>query len=128
MCGHYLHFDCYSSYRQALDEQIHGHRINHIDFACPLCRQTANCVLPLTTNFPTKVDQLKKQNTDVVVSSTVSNVPAKIWILSSLADKMNMDEESKSSEESGSSSSEDIYEKILTLLKFRSFLGTNSVK
>ena len=127
MCGHYLHFDCYSSYRQALNEKIHAQRINQIDFSCPLCRQTANCVLPLSTNLQTKTNEANKKDSDVAVSSTISNVPAKIWILSSLADKMNMTEENKTKNETISSSNKDVYEKLLAMLKFRSFLGANTV-
>lgn len=48
MCGHYLHFDCYNSYKKTLDDSLS--RRSNIEYACPLCRQLANCVLPVITS------------------------------------------------------------------------------
>ena len=47
MCGHYLHFDCYHAYKRTLDDSLP--RASNVEYACPLCRQLANCVLPVVT-------------------------------------------------------------------------------
>ena len=48
-CGHYLHLDCHKSYVQSLRNQSQSSRsgLEQGDFACPLCRQMANSVLPV---------------------------------------------------------------------------------
>lgn len=48
MCGHYLHFDCYTSYKKTLDDTLS--RSSNVEYACPLCHQLANCVLPVVTS------------------------------------------------------------------------------
>lgn len=49
MCGHYLHYDCYTSYKQTQDQQSSGiiSRSSSSEYQCPLCRQLANCFLPI---------------------------------------------------------------------------------
>ncbi|CAG0912404.1 unnamed protein product [Notodromas monacha] len=48
-CGHYLHIDCQEAYLKSLTGQ-RGNLIEftHGEFICPLCRQFANMVLPIT--------------------------------------------------------------------------------
>ncbi|CAD5119934.1 DgyrCDS8513 [Dimorphilus gyrociliatus] len=44
-CGHYLHSSCAARYRQSLSRRDQQIKIS--DFVCPLCRRTANCILPV---------------------------------------------------------------------------------
>ncbi|XP_046744693.1 E3 ubiquitin-protein ligase Ubr3 isoform X1 [Diprion similis] len=49
-CGHHLHLDCLKSYLESLRSQ---HRLQNLavdrgEYFCPLCRQLANSVLPLS--------------------------------------------------------------------------------
>ncbi|XP_054165403.1 E3 ubiquitin-protein ligase ubr3-like isoform X2 [Oppia nitens] len=50
-CGHYLHIDCHKSYMQSLrglQQSVHNrYGIEQGEYACPLCRQQANSVLPI---------------------------------------------------------------------------------
>jgi len=96
MCGHYLHFDCYNSYKKTLDE--HLTRTSNHEYSCPLCRQIANCVLPIITLSSAHKQNQQSKSTSVpseppppfsLTHSSLSNTPAKLWILSSLADKQN---------------------------------------
>jgi len=126
MCGHYLHFDCYNSYKQTLDEQTNLFtRSPNIEYTCPLCRQMANCVLPvtiskskLTTSKPTS-SQAQPQTS--LIQSTVTTTPAKIWLLSSLAEK-NLSEPSDTAEtDSIQHNLKDDYETIFNMLKSRRY-------
>lgn len=48
-CGHYLHLLCHKSYIASLrNTQTHRQSSEQGEFACPLCRQLANSVVPLT--------------------------------------------------------------------------------
>ena len=48
-CGHYLHLSCHKSYSNSLrTSQTHRQSSEQGEFACPLCRQLANSVLPLS--------------------------------------------------------------------------------
>lgn len=132
MCGHYLHFDCYSSYKKTLDESLS--RSSNVEYSCPMCRQIANCVLPVITLSATKQHQQTTPNSASPSSfqlnppfslahSSLSNSPAKLWILSSLADKqahldeiLNEDNLSKQSIESSN-----LNDRIINLLKTRPF-------
>ncbi|KAI1295762.1 E3 ubiquitin-protein ligase UBR3 [Halotydeus destructor] len=51
-CGHYLHLDCHKSYLKSL-RTTHGtrHGLEQGEYACPLCRQMANSVLPVTPDI-----------------------------------------------------------------------------
>lgn len=54
-CGHFLHLDCHKSYIQSLRSQQGNHNRQGSDpgeFNCPLCRQTANSVLPVNPEVP----------------------------------------------------------------------------
>ena len=132
MCGHYLHFDCYSSYKKTLDESLS--RSSNVEYSCPMCRQIANCVLPVITLSATKQHQQTTPSSASPSSfqlnppfslahSSLSNSPAKLWILSSLADKqahldeiLNEDNLSKQSIESSN-----LNDRIINLLKTRPF-------
>lgn len=46
-CGHYLHLDCHKSYMNSLRGQGSRHGLDQGEYACPLCRQMANSVLPI---------------------------------------------------------------------------------
>lgn len=45
-CGHHLHLDCLKSYLSSLRSQQRL-AADRGEYACPLCRQLANSVLPL---------------------------------------------------------------------------------
>ena len=49
-CGHHLHLDCLKSYRASLRGQQRQQNIavDRGEYFCPLCRQLANSVLPLS--------------------------------------------------------------------------------
>ena len=154
MCGHYLHFDCYNSYKQTLDQSSTYQtdplsnsfsRNSNVEYACPLCRQVANCVLPVspTTYSSTKstipppppppprseATASASTSSDSFIISSVSNSPAKLWILSSLADKQKQLETTASSAEASVVTHfTDLNEEILYLLKTRPFSNpiTNS--
>ena len=93
ICGHYLHFDCYSSYKRTLDEQqqqlqqqplqqqfpeaTQALRNARIEFACPLCRQLANCVLPVVAaGAPTLLggEETEKTATSTIATTTTANL------------------------------------------------------
>ena len=87
MCGHYLHFDCYSSYKKTLEENM-NRAVSNIECSCPLCRQVANCVLPIITLSATKQSSATATSApSSLTHSSLPNSPSKLWILSSLADK-----------------------------------------
>ena len=73
------HFDCYSSYKKTLEENM-NRAVSNIECSCPLCRQVANCVLPIITLSATSAPSS-------LTHSSLPNSPSKLWILSSLADK-----------------------------------------
>lgn len=151
MCGHYLHFDCYNSYKKSLEENIN--RFSNVEYSCPLCRQVSNCVLPI---IPFNV--LKQANSSFqppgtisssslsvsqslavppppppppfnLATSTIPNSPAKMWILSSLADKQQQVQDMLNLEEydeeqvklTSLSELEQTNKQILHLLKTRPF-------
>ncbi|XP_053595393.1 E3 ubiquitin-protein ligase Ubr3 [Microplitis demolitor] len=49
-CGHHLHLDCLKAYRQSLRSQQRQQSlaVERGEYLCPLCRQLANSVLPLS--------------------------------------------------------------------------------
>ncbi|XP_044728240.1 E3 ubiquitin-protein ligase Ubr3 [Chrysoperla carnea] len=49
-CGHHLHLDCLKSYLQSLRSQHRNQTlaVDRGEYLCPLCRQLANSVLPLS--------------------------------------------------------------------------------
>uniref|UniRef100_A0A0C9QRP8 E3 ubiquitin-protein ligase n=1 Tax=Fopius arisanus TaxID=64838 RepID=A0A0C9QRP8_9HYME len=49
-CGHHLHLDCLNPYRQSLKNQPRQQSlaVNRGEYLCPLCRQLANSVLPMS--------------------------------------------------------------------------------
>lgn len=49
-CGHHLHLDCLKSYLQSLQSQQRqpSLAVDTGEYFCPLCRQLANSVLPLS--------------------------------------------------------------------------------
>ncbi|XP_043272202.1 E3 ubiquitin-protein ligase Ubr3 isoform X3 [Venturia canescens] len=49
-CGHHLHLDCLKAYRQSLRSQQRQQSlaVDRGEYLCPLCRQLANSVLPLS--------------------------------------------------------------------------------
>jgi len=90
MCGHYLHFDCYTSYKKTLEDSLA--RTSNNEYTCPLCRQLANCVLPVITKVlnkhPGASPSTSADSSPVLITaSTLSNSPGKLWILSSLLSK-----------------------------------------
>ncbi|CAH1638018.1 unnamed protein product [Spodoptera littoralis] len=48
-CGHHLHLRCLHAYLRALQapQRPHNLHVERGEFLCPVCRQLANCVLPL---------------------------------------------------------------------------------
>lgn len=48
-CGHHLHLRCLHAYLRALaaPQRPHNLHVERGEFLCPVCRQLANCVLPL---------------------------------------------------------------------------------
>ncbi|KAH9634552.1 hypothetical protein HF086_006177 [Spodoptera exigua] len=48
-CGHHLHLRCLAAYLRALaaPQRPHNLHVERGEFLCPVCRQLANCVLPL---------------------------------------------------------------------------------
>ncbi|XP_020290278.1 E3 ubiquitin-protein ligase UBR3 isoform X2 [Pseudomyrmex gracilis] len=52
-CGHHLHLDCLKSYLESLRSQQRQQSIavERGEYLCPLCRQLANSVLPLSPQF-----------------------------------------------------------------------------
>lgn len=86
-------------------------RISAMEYTCPLCRQIANCVLPVRANS-TRIDTEKHQNfkfktnkipstiqipissdkqTSATLWSNSNTTPAKVWLLSSIASKKRND-------------------------------------
>lgn len=68
-CGHYVHLTCHESYSNTLSSQRQQSlNVERGEFLCPVCRQLANAVLPLSpqTETPTSVvrskDDAKKQH------------------------------------------------------------------
>jgi hypothetical protein len=127
MCGHYLHFDCYNSYKQTLDEQTNLFtRSPNIEYTCPLCRQLANCVLPVTipkSKFAASSKATPSQQQQPIPTSTsmVTTTPAKIWLLSSLAEK-NLSETTDAIESDLIQHNlKDDYETIFNMLKTRRY-------
>ncbi|CRK92911.1 CLUMA_CG006257, isoform A [Clunio marinus] len=48
-CGHHVHLTCYESYLKSLGPmRSQNLNIEHGEFSCPVCRQLANSVLPLS--------------------------------------------------------------------------------
>lgn len=49
-CGHHLHLDCLKSYLQSLrdSQRQQNSAVDRGEYNCPLCRQLANSVLPLS--------------------------------------------------------------------------------
>lgn len=49
-CGHHLHLDCLKSYLESLRSQQRHQSlaVERGEYLCPLCRQLANSVLPLS--------------------------------------------------------------------------------
>lgn len=49
-CGHHLHLDCLKSYLESLRSQQRQQSlaVERGEYLCPLCRQLANSVLPLS--------------------------------------------------------------------------------
>jgi hypothetical protein len=133
MCGHYLHFDCFSSYKNTLEDNVSHLSSSKIEFTCPLCRQIANCVLPIANNKLMSNKNQKSQNQNklecsTLLCSSLSNSPAKIWILSSLADKNNEPHSIEYSQRLESNHlSANYQEKILSLLKTRSHVNKDLV-
>lgn len=68
-CGHYVHLMCHEAYLQSLSSQRQQSlNVERGEFLCPVCRQLANAVLPLSpqTETPTSVvrskDDAKKEH------------------------------------------------------------------
>ena len=68
-----------------------------MEYTCPLCRQIANCVLPVRTNN-SKIDTNEidstiqvpfssDKQTSAALWSNSNTTPAKVWLLSSIASK-----------------------------------------
>eukprot|EP00095_Tigriopus_kingsejongensis_P006031 maker-scaffold889_size84747-snap-gene-0.19 protein:Tk06031 transcript:maker-scaffold889_size84747-snap-gene-0.19-mRNA-1 annotation:"e3 ubiquitin-protein ligase ubr3" len=56
-CGHHMHYDCRQSYCETLKQQMRLTRdqaldTDHGEFICPLCRQMANCLMPVPPDPP----------------------------------------------------------------------------
>lgn len=53
-CGHHLHLRCLHAYLRALaaPQRPHNLHVERGEFLCPVCRQLANCVLPLAPRPP----------------------------------------------------------------------------
>ncbi|XP_075927773.1 E3 ubiquitin-protein ligase UBR3 isoform X3 [Petromyzon marinus] len=53
-CGHTVHLDCHKSYIESLrsDHVLQSFSLDKGEFACPLCRQLANSVLPCCGTRP----------------------------------------------------------------------------
>ncbi|CAB3261049.1 unnamed protein product [Arctia plantaginis] len=53
-CGHHLHLRCLHAYLRALaaPQRPHNLHVERGEFLCPVCRQLANCVLPLAPRAP----------------------------------------------------------------------------
>lgn len=48
-CGHFMHMDCYQSFITSTYQT--RETTDLIEYSCPLCRKTANSVLPIIPNF-----------------------------------------------------------------------------
>lgn len=63
-CGHYVHIVCHESYSSSLSSQRQQSlNVERGEFSCPVCRQLANAVLPLSpqTETPTSVVRTKDE-------------------------------------------------------------------
>lgn len=62
-CGHHLHLDCLNSYLQSLRSQQRQHNLlpEKSEYLCPLCRQLANSVLPLSPQLGDKAQMVRSR-------------------------------------------------------------------
>ncbi|XP_050311174.1 E3 ubiquitin-protein ligase Ubr3-like [Anthonomus grandis grandis] len=60
-CGHHLHLDCLNSYLHSLRSQQRQQTLSPEkgEYLCPLCRQLANSVLPLSTEYGDKSQMVR---------------------------------------------------------------------
>lgn len=97
-CGHHLHLECHKSYLQSLKNQQRQQQSLDVDrgeYSCPICRQLANSVLPLTPELgecaamvrsrPTnslsivsEISHLLRENPVVVKASTLPEAMGKL--------------------------------------------------
>ncbi|KAI2809956.1 E3 ubiquitin-protein ligase ubr3 [Blomia tropicalis] len=59
-CGHLMHMDCYQSYITSVYQNREANEL--IEYSCPLCRKTANSVLPIIPNFANLYAVVKSRN------------------------------------------------------------------
>ncbi|XP_023311445.1 E3 ubiquitin-protein ligase Ubr3 isoform X2 [Anoplophora glabripennis] len=62
-CGHHLHLDCLNSYLQSLRSQQRQPTLSPEkgEYLCPLCRQLANSVLPLSPQLGDKTQMVRSR-------------------------------------------------------------------
>lgn len=97
-CGHHLHLECHKSYLQSLKNQQRQQQsldVDHGEYSCPICRQLANSVLPLSPELgecsaivrsrPTsslsivsEISHLLRENPLVVKTSTLPEAMGKL--------------------------------------------------
>lgn len=97
-----------------------------MEYACPLCRQSANCVLPVSSVKKTKSSSPSSSSVDPtqLASSSllIPTCPAKIWIEASIANKQFSAADGEPSLDINQMDLS-IHEKILHLLKTRNVSG-----
>ncbi len=156
MCGHYLHFDCYTSYKKTLDvrknDQIRSdfmffwrvkfifkEQLNHLsrsiatnEYACPLCRQIANCVLPITPM--TKLSRHPREYYSHLLTAESSNFSSNSQPASPRSPDLPLDSKLtlQSSNERQPSSrkvamTSEAYDRVLAMLKIRPYSDPESV-
>lgn len=66
-CGHYLHLDCHKAYITSLRSQQNNRQgLEQGEFACPLCRQMANSVLPVIPAMTGAVVKSRRKSSDAI--------------------------------------------------------------
>ncbi|CAH1183647.1 unnamed protein product [Ceutorhynchus assimilis] len=65
-CGHHLHLDCLNSYLTSLRSQQRQQTLSPEkgEYLCPLCRQLANSVLPLSPQYGDKSQMVRAKPND----------------------------------------------------------------
>ena len=101
-----------------------------MEYICPLCRQMANCVLPVITftkgsarksTTENETGDKSRPSSSSLISSSLSTIPTKLWILSSIIDRQFNASPEPKFDDLSASFAEPIYDQVLHLLRTRSF-------